>query len=167
MRTRILLAALALCLLWPAAASAGPRTCSEFDLTQTYRDGDWIAAPAWYYGQTVTVAYEARNCSFFQDKQGHFQLQLVGQATVYAGEDTSGAVLDVRPFHNTETWQDAANISGWPMNWWQCSVERAQYKWKIAGVYDFTVTAKHDVWTVQQTAFTSPPQRALEEYPCE
>jgi len=148
-----------------AASAPPPPTCSDFKWTQTYQDGvGFYQAPAWYYGETVTIVYEARNCNFFQQGQGRFVLHLNGIASVYSGTAPTGDPIDVRPFHNTETWQDATNTWGWPANWWQCSVKQAQYKWTIPGVYDFTATAHKGYWTYKQTAFTSPPQHSGGEF---
>lgn len=153
---------LSLCLV--STASAKRPSCDQFYLIQTYDGSGFYQAPAWYYGETVTIAYEARNCNFFQESQGHFVLHLDGTATVYAGSSAEGEPIDVRGFHSTETWHDPENTQGWPLTWWDCSVKQAHYKWKIPSVYDFTVQAHDGFWSYEQTAFTKPPQQSSGEF---
>ena len=168
MKTKlVMLALLCVMVLLPmhGAAGAPPPQCEAFHLTQTYPDPyAFYVAPAWYYGGTVTIVYEAENCNFFQDKKGRFVLRLNGTATVYSGEVVSGDPIDVRPFHSNETWLDPENNTGWPGNWWECSVKQAQYKWIIPGVYDYTVHARNGYWSYRQVAYTSPPQRDSGEF---
>jgi hypothetical protein len=120
-----------------------------------YPEAFFYWGPAIYYEQVVTIVYEGTNKNDFKD--GHFNLVIVGTATVYAGIGTSGEVLDKRPFKNIETWYEPDNTWGWPVSYYSSGVKHLKYKWEIAGVYSFDIICQDGYWTIWSTAHTSPP----------
>jgi hypothetical protein len=114
--------------------------CEAFSLTQTY--GKW--GPARHYGRPVTVVYDAIRCS--TERNGTVELSIEGVAVIHRGTSAEGTALDERAFHVSGRWEGASNAEGWPPDWWQCDVESAEYSWRIAGVYNFSVTARDGAW---------------------
>jgi hypothetical protein len=139
---------------WAQDASPSPRDtkiasqgweepgCGAFSLTQTY--GKW--GPARHYEQPVTVVYDAIRCS--RERNGGIVLSIEGVAVVYRGTSADGAPLDERPFYVSGRWKGASNAEGWPPDWWQCDVDSAEYSWRIAGVYSFSVAVQDGNWAL-------------------
>ena len=117
-------------------------SCSPLAHTQTY--AAW--GPAVSYGGPVTVVYEASRCS--TPDGSALDVAAEGTARIFQGSDTTGTLLDTKPFLVTGTWREPRNAEAWPPTWWDCSVPFASYTWQIPGVYTFQVSARDGVWTL-------------------
>ncbi len=117
-------------------------SCAPLAHTQTY--SAW--GPAVSYGGPVTVAYEASRCSTPDGLA--LDVAAEGTARIYQGADTSGVLLDTRPFLVSGRWKEPRNAEAWPPTWWDCSVPFATYTWQIPGVYTFQVSARDGVWSL-------------------
>jgi hypothetical protein len=117
-------------------------SCAPLAHTQTY--SAW--GPAVSYGGPVTVVYEASRCSTPDGTA--LDVAAEGTAQIFQGADTSGVLLDTRPFLVSGTWREPRNAEAWPPTWWDCSVSYASYTWQIPGVYTFRVTARDGAWTL-------------------
>ena len=130
---------------------AGLIDTPDFFYDQHY--SDW--GPALYYGQDVRIIYTGINQWIFKD--GRFRLTIQGMAKVYADDSTDPAdLIDTKPFYNTEAWYEPKNTWGWPVSWYNCSVEVLEYNWMILGVYNYYLTAENGVWKLVITSFSSP-----------
>jgi hypothetical protein len=125
-----------------AAEEAPGPMCDDFRHVQTYRH--W--GPARHFDRVVTVEYQASRCA--APTETAVDLHMEGTATIHEGDSVSGPVLGTRPFVVLGTWEHPANPMGWPPSWWQCGVSYAQYRWDIAGVYTFEVSATDGTWTL-------------------
>ncbi len=149
-----------------AGIAQGPPNYAVFDLCQVYTSSGFYNAPAKYYDQTVAIHYYGENRWIWNPKNHHFNLRIVGTATVYDGTSCSGTPIDERPFENTESWIDSGNTWGWPARWWNCGVEVMNYYWTIPGVYQFYATKHGNTWSYLQTAYTSPPDVSGASWSC-
>lgn len=127
-------------------ASAQDLDCSAFARVQTYPG--W--GPALHYGEQVTVAFSASECSG-EVADGAATYSLSGTATVYAGGEASGKPIAVEPFVSQGSFTDPDG-SGWPPDWWSCDVEDATISWSIPGVYDFDAHASGGSWSLDVAA---------------
>ena len=116
--------------------------CSGLQRTQTYEG--W--GPAAFYGQTVTVAFTAADCTASLE-DGVFSYDLAGAAVAYAGEEATGPVLDSHDFVSAGRFSDPDG-DGWPPRWWACDVAEASISWEIPGVYSFEVSANDGTWAL-------------------
>lgn len=117
-------------------------SCAPLAHTQTY--AAW--GPAVSYGGPVTVVYEATRCS--TPDGSALDVAAEGTARVFQGTDTTGALLDTKPFLVSGTWREPRNAAAWPPTWWDCSVPFASYTWQIPGVYTFEVSAREGMWSL-------------------
>ena len=123
-------------------AETGHFSWDGFYWDQTY--SGW--GPANYYGQNVRVVYTATNTLTWVEKETSVRETLVqnGTATVY---DISGNIIDERPFHCLEVFEDegkdlAIKQGDWwnaGYSWWDSRLESYHYLWKIQGVYTYEV----------------------------
>jgi hypothetical protein len=121
-------------------------SCAPLAHTQTYTA--W--GPAVSYGGPVTVVYAASRCS--TPDGSALDVAADGTAEIFQGTDTSGTLLDTRPFLVAGTWREPRNAEAWPPTWWDCSVPYARYTWQIPGVYTFQVSARDGVWSLNVTS---------------
>jgi hypothetical protein len=117
-------------------------SCAPLAHTQTYVA--W--GPAVSYGGPVTVVYDASRCS--TPDGSALDVAAEGTAQIFQGPDTTGALLDTKPFIVSGTWREPRNAEAWPPTWWDCSVPFANYTWQIPGVYTFQVSARDGVWSL-------------------
>src|SRR5918999_4593336 len=128
-----------------AAESSPNEVCAMFPHAQTYRaQTGYYRAPAWHYGRTVTVRYIAASCAVTASS-----IDVSGTALVYkrAGFTTSPVS---RRFSFSLDWQAPGRTRSWPIAWWACSRTTVNYRWTIAGVYDYSVTNRGGFWSATQ-----------------
>ena len=136
---------------WEAEPLRAKRGCQPFTFTQAYLT--W--GPALAYGEPVTVAYDASQCT--RPSGTAVELSMQGTAKVYRGTVAEGTPIDTRPFTVTGLWDRPKDPSGWPLTWWSCGVKLARYTWEIAGVYTFGVSARWGVWSLEITTLGAAP----------
>ena len=118
-------------------------SCGPFDFVQTY--STW--GPALSYGRPVTVTYSAMRCS--TPRGAALDLSVEGIAAIHEAPTAGGALIEEKPFSVIGTWTRPGNDSGWPPDWWQCGVRRADYVWQIADIYTFHVAALDGAWSLE------------------
>ena len=137
---------------WKAEPIRAKRGCQPFTYTQTYLT--W--GPALAYGEPVTVAYDASQCT--TPSGTAVELSMQGTANVYRGTVAEGTPIDTRPFTVIGLWDRPKDPSGWPLPWWSCGVKLARYTWDIGGVYRFAVSARWGVWTLEVASQGAAPR---------
>ena len=133
-------------------------SCGAFDHVQTYTS--W--GPALSYGRPVTVTYAATRCS--KPRGAALDLSVEGTAAIHEVAEAGGALIEEKPFTVTGTWTRPGNDSGWPPDWWQCGVRRADYVWQIADLYMFHVSALDGAWSLEVLTQGSVPNAVTWSY---
>ena len=137
----------------PASAASPSDVCDVFPYDQSYTaDRGFFRAPAWTFGQDVTVQYEDDACSGSGGLNGKFQLSVAGRATVYAGDDVNGRKLGTYPFLGNISGNFDGGKAGWPIDWWACREGSFSYTWVIPRVYQFSMNATDGKWSMVQRA---------------
>jgi hypothetical protein len=145
----IVLACITLIVLSAPAAVAAERSpeevCAMFPHAQAYRSQTgFYRAPAWHYSRPVTVRYIASSCEATSSS-----IDVNGVALVYKGGTYASSPV-TKGFRFTLSWQTAQGERNWPIPWWACSHMRVDYHWRIADVYDFSLTSREGVWHATQ-----------------
>ena len=121
--------------------SPPPTECEPFRYRQLYRS--W--GPAKAFGRKVSVLYQAERCVTIEN--GILRISMDGTAQIREG-NSRGRIIAKRPFELEGTWIHPSNTSGWPPDWWECSVADLDYTWRIRGRYSFEVEAEDGRWAL-------------------